>query len=71
VEELILTMIRQWPGTTRSLLLLLRLTCVAITPVILVVVWRLMSVLPWTIDGLFALLACFAFAYVFERGERE
>lgn len=35
----------------------------------LIVAWRVMSVLPWAIDGFIAVVAVLVWAYWFERGD--
>lgn len=67
LDQIIGALIESWPGSTRSLVVLLRLVFIAVTPLLLVLLWRVTAVLPWTVDGLFAAAACVVFAYLFER----
>ena len=60
-----------WPGSTRSLVLSLRLGYVIFTTVALGVIWRLAAMVSWVVDAAIAVVACLLFAYFFERSENE
>ena len=60
--------VHHWPWSRRSLILFLRIAASLCATVVLVLTWYAVAWLPWPIDGLLAVAACFAFAYWFERG---
>ena len=65
--QVVRTMVWCWPGTTRSLVIFLRVSSVAVAVLIVVGLWRATAVMPRVVDGLLATAACLAFAYCFER----
>ena len=71
VDQFIRRMVRYWPGSTRSLVLSLRVGHVMLTTVLLVGLWRVTAMMSWIADGLIATAACLLFAYFFERSEGE
>ena len=71
VEQFIRTMVCNWPGSTRSLVLSLRVGYVVLSTVLLVGLWRVTAMMSWLADGLMATAACLLFAYFFERSEGD
>jgi hypothetical protein len=71
VAQFIRTMVCNWPGSTRSLVLSLRVSYVIFSTVLLVGLWRVTAMMSWLADGLMATVACLLFAYFFERSEGE
>ena len=71
LEQFLAAVGRWWPGTSRRLVVVLRLTFATGLALSLLGIWRLMTWLPWAADALLAATACMAFAYFFERGDGE
>jgi hypothetical protein len=49
----------------------LRILAVLVIMFVVPILWRLMLWLPWQVDCLIAAAAAFAFAYTFEREDRD
>jgi hypothetical protein len=71
LDQCLRAMLYHWPGSTRSLVLSLRVGYVILITAVLVVLWRLTAMVSWVVDGLIATAACLLFAYFFERSEGE
>ena len=70
-DQCLRAMVYHWPGSTRSLVLSLRVGYVILITALLVVLWRFTANVSWVVDGLIATAACLLFAYFFERSEDE
>jgi hypothetical protein len=70
-DEIVRTIVVSWPGSTRSLVLWLRVGYVIFAAILLVVLWRVAARASWVVDGLVAVAACLLFAYLFERSDDE
>jgi hypothetical protein len=71
VGQVLVALVRWWPGTIGSLVLALRVLLAAAATLLLLGIGHVMAGLPWAANALLAAAACVGFAYFFERGEDE
>ena len=68
LERFLTTTVCRWPASARSLVVILPLAAAGAAAWLLVLASRVMAAQPWAIDGIIAITACLALAYVFGRG---